>query len=169
VSAWRISTLINLILLVVWFAFCYFAILFCPFDFCFFVCKVEGKVHPITCHGDADGEYKYRSTPFLTSVLDERGWLTSRFCRFIPANDPVPLLWEARWTPGPLWKGAENFAQAGIRFPDRSVRSESLYRLRHSGLFLCMRVLYVHSYWFFNWPMRSWFSKEMKKIVTNHH
>ena len=28
--------------------------------------------------------------------------------------------------PGPVWKGAENFALAGIRFPDRQVRSESI-------------------------------------------
>jgi len=37
------------------------------------------------------------------------------------------------WTPGPVWRGAENLAPAGIRFPDRPARSESLYRESYRG------------------------------------
>ena len=35
--------------------------------------------------------------------------------------------------PGPVWTGAENLAQTGIRSPDRPARSESLYRLSYPG------------------------------------
>jgi hypothetical protein len=41
--------------------------------------------------------------------------------------------WEARWAPGPVWKGAENLALTGFRLSDRPTRSESLYRLRYPG------------------------------------
>jgi hypothetical protein len=35
--------------------------------------------------------------------------------------------------PGPFWTGAENHALTGIRSPDFSARSESLYRLSCRG------------------------------------
>jgi len=44
-------------------------------------------------------------------------------------RDPVPIIQEAGWAPGPVWTGAENLAPTGIRSPDRPARSESLYRL----------------------------------------
>ena len=80
----------------------------------------------------------YSSTLSLTSALDEGGWLTSRPGRFTSGNDPVYIVKEAGLAPGPVWKGAENFAPAGFRSPGRPVRSESLYRLRYPGLpFFC--------------------------------
>ena len=48
-------------------------------------------------------------------------------------RDPVPIVQEAGWAPGPVWTGAENIAPNGIRSPDRTARSESLYRLRYPG------------------------------------
>ena len=62
-----------------------------------------------------------------TSVLDEGGWSTPHPGRFTPGKDPVPILQEAGWAPGPVWTGAENLASTGIRSPDRPTRSESLY------------------------------------------
>ena len=44
-----------------------------------------------------------------------------------PGKDPVPIVQEAGWAPGPVWTGAENFAHTGIRSPDRPGRSQSLY------------------------------------------
>jgi len=38
------------------------------------------------------------------------GWSTSRPDRFTPGKDPVPLVQEAGWTPGPVWTDAENLA-----------------------------------------------------------
>ena len=50
---------------------------------------------------------------------------------FTPGKDPVPIVNEAGWAPGPVWIGAENLAPTGIRSLDLPARSESLYRLRY--------------------------------------
>ena len=42
---------------------------------------------------------------------------------FHPRKDPVPIVQEAGWAPGPVWTGAENLAYTGIRSPDRPARS----------------------------------------------
>jgi hypothetical protein len=43
------------------------------------------------------------------------------------------IVQEAGWAPEPVWTGAENLAYTGIRYPDRSARSESLYLLNYPG------------------------------------
>jgi hypothetical protein len=43
----------------------------------------------------------------------EGGWSTARPGRFTPGNDPVPIVQEAGWAPGPVWTGAENLAVNG--------------------------------------------------------
>ena len=43
----------------------------------------------------------YSSTLSLTSALDGGGWSTSRPGHFTPGKDPVPILQEAVWAPGP--------------------------------------------------------------------
>jgi len=48
-----------------------------------------------------------------------------------PGEEPLPIAQEAGWAPGPVWTGVESFAPTGIRSPDRSARSQSLYRLRY--------------------------------------
>jgi hypothetical protein len=58
-------------------------------------------------------------------------WLDPRLGRFTPRKDPVPIVQEAGWAPGPVWRAAENLAPTGIRSPDRSAHSESLYRLSY--------------------------------------
>ena len=50
---------------------------------------------------------------------------------FTPEKYPVPIVQEAGWAPGLVWTVAENLASTGIRSPDRSARSQSLYRLRY--------------------------------------
>ena len=55
------------------------------------------------------------------------GWSAPRPNRFTPGKDPVPIVQEAAWAPGPVWTGAENLATTGIPSPDRPARSESLY------------------------------------------
>jgi hypothetical protein len=60
------------------------------------------------------------------------GWLAPRPGPLYPREgDPVPILQEAGWAPGPVWTTAENLALTGIRSPDRPARSESLYRLSY--------------------------------------
>jgi len=46
-------------------------------------------------------------------------------------KDPVPIVQEAGWAPGPVWTRAENLAPTGIRSPGRPARSQSLYRLSY--------------------------------------
>ena len=50
-----------------------------------------------------------------------------------PERDPVPIVQEVGWDPGPVWKGGKNLAPTGIRSPDSPPRSESLYRLSYRG------------------------------------
>jgi hypothetical protein len=50
---------------------------------------------------------------------------------YTPGKDPVPIVQEAGWVPGPVWTGAENLAPTGIRSPDLPARSQSLYRLSY--------------------------------------
>jgi hypothetical protein len=47
--------------------------------------------------------------------------------RSAPENDPVPIVKDAGWAPGPVWTDAEKFAPIDIRFMDRPGCSESLY------------------------------------------
>ena len=54
----------------------------------------------------------------------------SRSGRFTPGKDPVPIVQEAGWAPGPVWTGAPT----RIRSPDRPARSESLYWLSYPAL-----------------------------------
>ena len=59
-----------------------------------------------------------------------RGWVVSSTPRpyFTPGKDPVAIVQEAGWAPGPIWTGGKS-RPTGIRSPDRPARSQSLYRL----------------------------------------
>ena len=62
-----------------------------------------------------------------------RGWGVSvtPWPLFTPGKEPVPIVQDAGWAPGPVWTGAEILAPTGTRSPDRPTRSQSLYRLRY--------------------------------------
>jgi hypothetical protein len=42
---------------------------------------------------------------------------------FTPGKDPVPIVQEAEWTPGPVKMHAENLTPTGIQSPDRPAHS----------------------------------------------
>ena len=92
--------------------------------------------------------------PFLHHGT-RRGWGVGVTPRplFTPRNDPVPIVQEAGWAPGPVWTGAENLAPTGIRFPDRPARSQSLYRLSYPAHYTVIGTYIVpyfqncYSYW----------------------
>jgi hypothetical protein len=66
---------------------------------------------------------------------------------FTPRKDPVPIVQEAGWAPGPVKTGSEILASTGIRSPDRPASSESPYRLSYpSSILLRLRMceLYFH-------------------------
>jgi len=55
-----------------------------------------------------------------------RRWVVSSTPRphFTPGKDPVPIVQEAGWVPGPGWTGVEKLVPTGIRSPHRpAVRS----------------------------------------------
>jgi len=49
------------------------------------------------------------------------GWVVSPtpWPLYPQGTDPLPILRDAWWAPGPLWTGAQNLASTGIRFPER--------------------------------------------------
>ena len=72
-----------------------------------------------------------------------RGWVVSSTSRphFTPGKDPVPILQEAGWAPGPVWKGGKSRPHRDS-IPDRPVRSQSLYRLSYRAT----EILHVCTY-----------------------
>jgi hypothetical protein len=42
---------------------------------------------------------------------------------FTLGKDPVLIVQETGWAPGPVWTGEENLAPTGIRSPDHPARS----------------------------------------------
>jgi len=59
-----------------------------------------------------------------------RGWVVSSTPRphFTPRKEPVPILQEAGWAPGPVWTGGKSRPHWDL-IPDRPAPSQSLYRL----------------------------------------
>ena len=51
---------------------------------------------------------------------------------FTPGKDPAPILQEAGWAPGPVWKGGKSRPHSDS-IPDRPARSHSLYRLNYQA------------------------------------
>jgi hypothetical protein len=68
----------------------------------------------------------------MTTALEGGEGSASRPGRSLPpGKNPLPIVQEAGWAPGPVWTGSENLAPTGIRSPDRPARSQSLFRLRY--------------------------------------
>jgi hypothetical protein len=61
-------------------------------------------------------------------------------------RDPVPSVQEAGWAPGPVWTDAEILACTGIRSTDRPARTESLYRIPYTGVFLPLYLSYLKGF-----------------------
>jgi len=61
-----------------------------------------------------------------------RGWVVSSTPRslFTPGKDPVPILQEAGWVPGPVWTGGKSRPHRDS-IPDRPAHSQSPYRLSY--------------------------------------
>ena len=72
----------------------------------------------------------------------KRGWVVSSTPRphFTPGKDPVPIVQEAGWAPGPVWTGGKSRLHRDS-IPDRPVRSQSLYRLSHRAHPRCVNII----------------------------
>jgi hypothetical protein len=62
----------------------------------------------------------------MTTALEEGEGSASRPGRSLPPKDPVLIVYEALWAPGPVWTGAENLAPHRDSIPDRPAHSQSL-------------------------------------------
>jgi len=62
---------------------------------------------------------------------------------FTPRKDPVPIVQEAGWAPGPVWTGAQIPAPTVIRTPHFPAHSQSLYRLSYPAH---VNVRDIHKY-----------------------
>ena len=69
--------------------------------------KVKVKDHLRTGYEGPEVEQMYSSTLPSTSTPDGGRWSTPRPDRFTPGKDPVPIVQEAGWDPGPVWTGVE--------------------------------------------------------------
>jgi len=60
------------------------------------------------------------------------GWVVSStpWPHFTPGKDPVPILQEAGWAPGPVWTGGISRPNQDL-IPNLAARSQSLYRLNY--------------------------------------
>ena len=74
----------------------------------------------------------------------KRGWVVSStpWPHFNPGKDPVPILQEAIWAPGPVWTGEKSHSYRDS-IPDRPARSQSLYRLSYPAYRLTHKTLYI--------------------------
>jgi hypothetical protein len=59
-------------------------------------------------------------------------WVVSSTPRphFTPGKEPVPIVQEAGWAPGPVWMGGKSRPHRDS-IPDRPARSQSLYRMSY--------------------------------------
>ena len=61
----------------------------------------------------------------MTAALEGGEWSAARPGPILPpGKNPVHILQEAGWAPGPVWTGAENLAHTAIRSPDGPARSQ---------------------------------------------
>jgi hypothetical protein len=69
----------------------------------------------------------------MTAALEGGEGSAARPVRTLPpGKDPVPILQEAGWAPGPVWTGGKSRPHRDL-IPDRPDRSQSLYRLSDRG------------------------------------
>ena len=103
----------------------------------YYIKKVKVKVTLVQALRICTGRTAHRGSRGIAVPFHDhgtrRGWRVSVTPRslFTPGKDPVPIVQEAGWAPGPVSTGVENLGPTGIRFPNRPARSQSLCRLRY--------------------------------------
>ena len=65
---------------------------------------------------------------------------------FTPGKDPVPIVQEAGWAPGPVWMGRISCTHRDL-IPDRPARSQSLYRLSYPAHTLFQETLIIYLFY----------------------
>jgi hypothetical protein len=82
----------------------------------------------------------------MTAALEVGEWSAARSGRTLPnGKDPVPIVQEAGWAPGPVWTGGKSRLHRDS-IPNRPARSQSLYRLSypaHTSPVLGVKIIHV--------------------------
>ena len=92
--------------------------------------KLRGKSVPVT------GPVWPRGWVVVALLFHDRSnrkeWVVSSmpWPHFTPGKDPVPIVQEAGWAPGPVWTGGKSRPHWDL-IPDRPAHSQSLYRLSY--------------------------------------
>jgi len=72
----------------------------------------------------------------MTAALEGGEWPAARPGRTLPpGEDPVPILQEAGWAPGPVWTGGESLPHRDS-IPDRPAPNQSVYQLSYPARYL---------------------------------
>ena len=97
---------------------------------CLFVCEL--KVKGPRCRPGVAQRVGRRMALLFHNRGTRRGWAVSSTPRphFTSGKEPVPILQEAGWAPGPVWTGGKSRPHRDS-IPDRPARSQSLYRLSY--------------------------------------
>jgi len=67
----------------------------------------------------------------MTATLEEGEWSAARpSVHFTPGKEPVPILQEAGWAPGPVWTSGKSRPHRDSIL-DRPAHSQSLYHLSY--------------------------------------
>jgi hypothetical protein len=82
------------------------------------ICK--STICPLTCHEILEWRQMYNITFCSVLVLDVGRWLTPVYSRFTLLNDTVPIIREAEWAPGPVWKSVKNSSHNNLIFKQTS-------------------------------------------------
>jgi hypothetical protein len=59
-------------------------------------------------------------------------------------REPVPIVKEAGWAPGPVWTGTENLTSTEVLLPTLPAHNELLYRLSYTGPHMLEVVTFRH-------------------------
>ena len=75
-----------------------------------------------------------------------RGWVVSSTPRphFTPGKEPVPILQEDGWAPGPVWTGGKSRPHRDS-IPDRPAPSQSIYIYIYIYIYI-IRAIYIYTY-----------------------
>jgi len=81
-----------------------------------------------------------------------RGWVVSSTPRphFTPGENPVPILQDAGWAPGPVWTGGNSLPHRDS-IPDRPARSSVAIPIELSGPQI---YIYIYIYIIYYWKQR---------------
>ena len=90
--------------------------------------KVKGKVFPLQARLWPRGLVEVLHYSSMTTALEAGEWSAARPGPTLPpGEDPVPIVQEAGWAPGPFRMGG-NYRPTRILSPDRPAHSQSLNR-----------------------------------------